>query len=199
LPGGKSVFTGESFNVASADVSYWNKAKRYTDLGLNSMPAFLDKYLEYSNIGAIDPDIFTAEERRKYTNELIKRAEADKYLTLRESNRIYRANKDENTTVTVDASKLTVRLEGDDWRDDNTREATVIGTDDWLVHGTVTVKKETDGTIKIQPESYDFEDKMSTDGVSIKNNSTLSEKEKQRQLDAIKERDRKTKGADPYN
>ncbi|QTN27871.1 LysM peptidoglycan-binding domain-containing protein [Rhodoferax sp. AJA081-3] len=79
----------------------------------------------------------------------------DGKLTISEANEIGRANNDPSLTVSVDASKLTITLTSQ-FDASGVAKARVEGYD-WLTHGNVSVQLQSDGSVAIRGERYDFE------------------------------------------
>lgn len=72
-----------------------------------------------------------------------------------EANKAFRNNSDPNTRFTVDASQLTVKQLRN--FDGNETAPGVVQGNAWLVHGSVTLRQNPDGSIAILPEQYNFE------------------------------------------
>lgn len=79
----------------------------------------------------------------------------DRRLSLSEANEIWRANTDPNFELTVDAGQLTVK-QLSEYGVNGTAGARVTGAD-WLVHGSVTLSRDSSGNILILPGAYDFQ------------------------------------------
>ncbi|RVU35213.1 hypothetical protein EOI86_20580 [Hwanghaeella grinnelliae] len=87
--------------------------------------------------------------------EIRKKAVADGHLSLGDANALYRATKAPSFEVTVDATQLKVLPLGEVPKNGQVN-AIVIGPNDYLVHGTVSLRIA-DGVATIQDEEYDFE------------------------------------------
>ena len=87
--------------------------------------------------------------------EIRKKALADGHLSLGDANALYRATKAPSFEVTVDATQLKVLPLGEVPKNGQVN-AIVIGPNDYLVHGTVSLRIA-DGVATIQDEDYDFE------------------------------------------
>lgn len=82
----------------------------------------------------------------------------DKHLTHGEANKIWRANNDPTFEVTVDAGRLTVLQQGE-FNSEGTAPGRIAYSHakDWLVHGSVTLSRDSIGRISILPGAYDFQ------------------------------------------
>ena len=90
--------------------------------------------------------------RKVDVDSVIKKALQDGRLSLDEANQIWRANGDPSLVVTVDASQLTVELQGPFVNG----QAKGVVTTDWSVHGSNTVLQHSDGSYSLTPGVYDF-------------------------------------------
>ncbi|MDG9667079.1 DUF6531 domain-containing protein [Hahella sp. CR1] len=90
-----------------------------------------------------------------YAIEVADAATEDGRLGLYEANKIWRVNTDPNFTVEVDATKLTVK-QVKDFEEDGRALAIIVGPFDWVVHGSVTLYRNSNGEVEILDGPYDF-------------------------------------------
>ncbi len=95
------------------------------------------------------------EAQRRSDLERVKHALDDGRLTVSESNAIYRTNSNPNLLVTVNSGDLTVEQTGNFVN--GKAPGVVLGVNDYLVHGRVTLASRADGSIGIYDGQYDFE------------------------------------------
>ena len=177
--GGK-FFVGKAFTIVGNAVSVLSKNIYVQGLtvaaagGLGSRLAGGSFELGFLTAGlafAVNQVVTQLAQEENPAQSVANEALEDGHLSLREANKIWRANNDPNFEVTVDASKLSVK-QLEDFGPNGYASGKVQGVADWSVHGSVSLSQDAQGNITIPSAPYDFQPRGSFLSSPVRNFET---------------------------